>query len=401
MTNSDQKQLWIDSFLVTLFTFAFLGLSYLAFKKLPLNYKMLNPIKETMKDFDYTDLHYSQMEAKRNNLIDTNIVIVNVGHLDRLALSQLIKLVDEAKPKVVGLDLFFEDFRQTKADTLLKESLANCDNLVNAYYLNPSGDHIKNHDFFGDLNEGYGNLFEKGSVSVIRNFAAFTKYEENKYPSFATQIVKIADEKSYKQLAKRNHKKEIINYIGNFDSFITLEGQTMLEQSFNAKTIRDKIVLLGFLGNTLEDQNSLEDFHFTPLNEKISGRAKPDMRGVLIHANILHTILQNDYVNKLSTVFTWLIAFIVGLFMNRLMIKSYMLNYRWFHFFAKVSQLILMILTLFIVFWLYGKCAIKFESLPIFAVVILSVDLLYFYDPIVKILHNRGWIKNSFFLKAH
>ena len=41
----------------------------------------------------------------------------------------------------------------------------------------------------------------------------------------------------------------------------------------------DKVVLLGYMGNKIDDAFDFEDRFFTPLNEQISGRSVPDMNG--------------------------------------------------------------------------------------------------------------------------
>jgi len=56
---------------------------------------------------------------------------------------------------------------------------------------------------------------------------------------------------------------------------------------------------MGFLGSYFGDQ-SWSDKYFTPLNKKVAGRANPDMFGVVVHANIIAMILNEDYVDELA-----------------------------------------------------------------------------------------------------
>ena len=65
--------------------------------------------------------------------------------------------------------------------------------------------------------------------------------------------------------------------------------------------IKDKIVLLGFMGINLNDK-TFEDIFFTPLNERYAGKSFPDMYGVVIQANIISMILNKKYINTMPQV---------------------------------------------------------------------------------------------------
>ena len=62
-----------------------------------------------------------------------------------------------------------------------------------------------------------------------------------------------------------------------------------------------------------EKAYSMKDRYFTPLNEKYSGRSHPDMHGVLVHANIISMIQHADYINEVSEVRLYIIAFLLFL----------------------------------------------------------------------------------------
>ncbi len=60
-------------------------------------------------------------------------------------------------------------------------------------------------------------------------------------------------------------------------------------------TFRDKIVLIGYVGDRI-DIDTGEDKFFTPLNSKYIGKANRDMYGIVVHANIISTILNGHYI---------------------------------------------------------------------------------------------------------
>ena len=134
---------------------------------------------------------------------------------------------------------------------------------------------------------------------------------------------------------QRDNEEEVVNYKGNFEvedvrlkslkkrelgntdierkvSFTALDVQDVFEERFDPSVIKDKIVLIGFLGKQFGDP-AWEDKFFTPLNKKIGGRANPDMFGLVIHANIIASILNQDYVEILQPWQEAAVAFIICL----------------------------------------------------------------------------------------
>ena len=53
------------------------------------------------------------------------------------------------------------------------------------------------------------------------------------------------------------------------------------------------------MGQDFNDR-SWEDKFYTPLNIKYAGRSNPDMFGVVVHANIISMILNEDYIGMQS-----------------------------------------------------------------------------------------------------
>ncbi|RZK50997.1 MAG: CHASE2 domain-containing protein [Pedobacter sp.] len=99
----------------------------------------------------------------------------------------------------------------------------------------------------------------------------------------------------------------------------------------------NKIVLLGYVAIGVND---VEDKHFTPMNEKYTGRALPDMNGVFIHANIISMVQDHDYIHRMPAWLMWSIAFLLCWLHMSLFIKDYLDNHIWFHLLAKIAQII-------------------------------------------------------------
>ncbi|MCI0751067.1 MAG: CHASE2 domain-containing protein, partial [Flammeovirgaceae bacterium] len=124
-----------------------------------------------------------------------------------------------------------------------------------------------------------------------------------------------------KKFIDRDKKEEIINYRGNIvdwhgasnypGRYMVLDADQALDTNqFVPSMIKGKIVMLGFLGADLRD-TSWDDKFFTPLNTKYAGKARPDMYGVVVHANAVSMILNEDYVNEIPLWLQYVLAVIL------------------------------------------------------------------------------------------
>jgi CHASE2 domain-containing sensor protein len=184
---------------------------------------------------------------------------------------------------------------------------------------------------------GFANLITdppavyQEDVKQCRSFVPkYTMYDEDHY-AFAVQMCMQFDSLKTKRFLARNKDEEFINYRGNVEfedirlktvakretattkfpkMFSAIDVEQLFNLEFDSSLFKDKIVILGFLGSSFGDP-SWNDKYFTPLNKKVSGRANPDMFGVIVHANIVAMILNEDYVNALSDWQKYLIAMLL------------------------------------------------------------------------------------------
>lgn len=305
----------IDSLIITVLIFIIMWL----FSIIPYKLIFLDPIAKAAGDFDLNDIVFSKLYNEQS--VDTNIVLVNIGHLSRSDIAKQINIINSFSPKVIGLDVVFAKSEKSKSDTIVAEALNNVRNLVLVGILDnysEKGDYynkyyIPDSNFSKNAVMGYANLPTKygASSKTIRSFRPYSKVKNNIVPAFALRIVEMYDMDSYKILLSRSNDEEVINYRGNIDKFITLDTD-ILYRNYNLNFLKDKIVLLGFLGNSLTEK-TLEDIYFTPLNEVYAGRSYPDMYGVTIHANIISMINNQNYINTVATWISSILAFLVCL----------------------------------------------------------------------------------------
>ena len=75
---------------------------------IPINFYVLNPMKLALKDFDFNDVAYSKLGKDEDLPPDKRITVINIGDLDREGIAVLIEKVNSYKPKVIGLDVYFD-----------------------------------------------------------------------------------------------------------------------------------------------------------------------------------------------------------------------------------------------------------------------------------------------------
>src|SRR5687768_9142268 len=196
-----------------------------------------------------------------------------------------------------------------------------------------------------------------------------------------------------------DQRKTEIRYFGNLQNFKYHTFAEVMHPSFDVSKFRDNIIMLGYMGSSVGAQSKLdEDRFFTPLNPRLSGRSHPDMYGVLIHANILRMVLDDDYIVKLPVWLNIVIAFLLSLMLLPFFIKWYVQKPVWFHLYTVLTQWLLSILFVFFTVWLYTNANIKIESAAVLVSVLLLTDFVMLYDHLVKFLNRRfNWNIKSIF----
>jgi CHASE2 domain-containing sensor protein len=370
-----------DTILATLLVFLLMGMLAL----IPLNTHFLDPIKLALQDFDYNDLAYSKMHKNETTEVDS-ILIVNIGKSDRNEIAALIDKVQERKPKVVGVDVVFNEPKTAEEDSLLISTLSKHKNLVLAYEMRGKKRQNTPHGFLRTkaYTSGYVNFIgEEGGVN--RSFAPFIKNGNQTYPAFSVEVVRLVDPAAYKKLVDRGKKAETINYTRRNEQFLVIDGMDIMT-GMDSTDLRNRIVLLGY---TSDDQNDIEDKKFTPMNEKSFGKSVPDMAGVNVHANIINMVIQGKYINKMPKWLIWGLAFVICWLHMAIFLAYAIERHLWFHLAAKVAQVVSAVLFILIGLNVFFHFDYKVNLVPSFVAIILAVDVLYFYEAICNWLHKK------------
>ena len=125
------------------------------------------------------------------------------------------------------------------------------------------------------------------------------------------------------------------------------------------------------------------------MNDEFAGKVKPDMNGVIVHANIISMVLDGKYIKKMPKWVAWVVAIIIGWIHMSLFIRYYLESHIWFHLVAKLAQLFSVLLFAYLGIFLYDQFRIKLDMKYTLYVIALAVDVIYFYEAFVSWLHRK------------
>jgi CHASE2 domain-containing sensor protein len=414
------KKFWIDCIFATLFVFVTLyGLKKMTELKL---FNAFDPIGQALGDMELADIAFSTI--REDPPADTNIVIVNIGNLSRAGIAQQIINISACKPRVIGLDIIFACDRGIRDsincpeayDTLSNQffamAAAGATNLVMAQKLWQSTkllDSIGDSQIYDSLEhtdenlrqttyEGFVNLEtdaeDQEDLKSCRRFNPVINVKGRQELAFSVKMASLYDSGKVARLLARNKFSEVINYRGNIVDWFhasnyagrypVLDVEQALDTTlFFPAMLKDKIVIMGFLGADLSD-TSWDDKFFTPLNTKYAGKSRPDMYGVVVHANIVSMILAEDYIDELAPWQEYAIAFIL-VFLN-VMLFTYITqrNAVWFDSLSLLIQVIQVVILSYLMVQVIAWSNFKLNLTLTLAAIALVGTCFELYGSVVK-----------------
>lgn len=385
-----------DTILATISVFLVIGFLGL----IPINTSILNPFKTALKDLDFNDISYSVLKKNEGTPIDNRIIIVNIGNADRMGLALMIEKLRAAKPKAIGLDAVFNGPREPEKDSMMRQIVSSTQELIMASRLDwKNKTEPLDVGYFGifTTNNGYVNLIGEDG-GTIRNFSPFEKANGKLYKSFPAAIAEKADKKAFEQLQHRERAFEVIHYSRTIEQYMVLDGEDVLQDNIAPELLKDKIILMGFIN---PDPFNIEDKHYTPLNKQFAGKSTPDMYGIVIHANILSMILDANYIKEIPGWLYWIITILIAWLHVALFMRYYIEEHIWFHLVAKLAQIFFAILSVYTGIVFFDWFNIKIDTKISLIVIILAIDIIYFYEALAVWLHTKFGFHTNFHSKAH
>lgn len=325
------RKFWLDCVLATAFVFlALWGLLSLTQLRI---FNAFDSLGEALSDVELTDYVFSGL--RDDPKVDENIVLVNIGNLSRRGVAQQISIISKYKPRVIGIDSFFDcktglydtvncpQLKDELGNMMLGEAISAAGNVVLVTKLLRRDTTLAEGEFDtlrrsdpsfrdGAMAEGFASLVTNANyqddVKTCRSFNPVMIVSDSSHRAFSVELAYAYDSAKANKLIKRGNFSEVINYRGNvFDiqgttnypqMFYTLDVDDVFNENFVSEMIKDKIVIFGYMGTYLGDPSWADKF-YTPLNKKLAGKANPDMFGAVVHANIISMILNEDYVEQM------------------------------------------------------------------------------------------------------
>jgi CHASE2 domain-containing sensor protein len=229
-------------------------------------FSAFDPLSQALSEFELTDIVFSKIRRDPNP--DSRIVLVNLSRASRRELAQAIRIISAQKPKVIGIDSFFDceggyydtvncpQLLDTLGNLMLSDAIQSAGNVVMVSRLLQSDSMsrvMQNDSLLSTLPEtvfdGNYNVFDSMEYSdpIFTNFAktgfanlptgtgdggAATYQEDVKickslYPrimvngkeelAFSVQMAMMYDSAKTMKFLRRNNEEEVINFRGNID----------------------------------------------------------------------------------------------------------------------------------------------------------------------------------------
>jgi len=389
------------SFLGTIFIFFFLwGIS-----KIGVQFEFLNVFEQVFENFALTDIYY-KVRGKEIKF-DDRVVIVNVGEKSRAEIAMQIDQLNQAGAKVIGIDVFFPDLKaDTVGDQLLAQAIEETENfvLINELKGLDSASNIWSYTTGSNLlfqqhaHEGFANTITEEDASELFNTWKKIKPKQTikdgrVVPCFAAKVAELYDKKAYKEFIDRNNEVENIFFRGNINdpqnivpnAYTVIEHEAVRDGLFEHEAVKDKIVLLGYLGKDINSNNWDEDKFFSPLNKQAVGRSYPDMYGVVVHANIVSMILDRQTIDEMHPALGIILAIILC-YLNVALFVFILKRKRlapWYGGISKGIQLLEVVLLAFLTVLLFGAYLYKADTTLAMLAILVSGDLAEIYMDIL------------------
>ncbi|HSY62624.1 MAG TPA: CHASE2 domain-containing protein [Cytophaga sp.] len=399
------KRLFKESFLVMAWILGFIWV----ISNIPINADVFSPISDTFKDFELTDMYFSHFKESEDE--ENNIVLVNIGVLPREGVAELINVLNEYQPKAIGIDAFFRkpDLANPKQDSALAAAFSKTKNLVLVSELIENAktgkvDTIKysNPVFMQYAQPAFADMIAEGkhSLNTARDCIPKEIFNGDTLLSFPSKLVNIYAPEKLKRYLARNHDIEPINYQGNINVytegstensktvFTALDWYDVLDRKFTPETIKDKIVIMGFMGDEI-GQNNWEDKFCTPLNSQYVGRTAPDMYGVVVHANIVSMILKEKYINDMPDWLNLTLTLLFIFFNIWIFNWLYLNTAEWWDGISMVLSLVGVIMLSVAMVMIFHFYNYTFNIALASVALLLSGNLIELYWGIIKPLYMR------------
>ncbi|WP_421875254.1 CHASE2 domain-containing protein [Marinoscillum sp.] len=405
------RKFLLDTVLCSLFIFGIMGLfSSVTYFKI---FDLFDPIGDMFADFEMSDLVMSKLRDAPPASED--IVVVNIAHANREEIGYMIQILEKYQPSVIGVDVTFASPKPYAEDSVFEQTLAMYDNVVigselrlpvlETEHVNYGFDtlvvpeeRLAQHADFGFVNL-LTNAENQEDVKFCRELVlrARIRNMEEEQLAFAVKLAQYKDPEATQVFLNRGNVIETVNYKGNVigaqstlgTRYFALDIHEVFNEAFTPDLLKDKVVIMCFLGAYIGDLNTRQDLYFTPLNKNYVGKAEPDMFGGVIHANTVSMILEGDYIDSMSQNTGIVLAILTCLVIVFCFKWVYGALPKWYDGITKIVQLVLVIGISILMMVLFNWYNYKAELSLVIIVIALSGDSIEVYHGVVKNLFSK------------
>ncbi len=240
--------------------------------------------------FSISFIRFYNLNKKYNKLqkgIDNHFVFFNIGNGDRLYLIKLIDSISVCNPKVIGIDVFFTEQKDTAQDSILADCIKTSGAVLAARH--DGARFFDVHPMFMRSARKVGYAQSNSGDNFVIEFIPFINSFGVDHYHFAYQIALAYDKKKASDFLSEMESNAAVEV-----EFRRLDDQfrkyDFNDLDFDCSEIQGKIAYLGYLGPTDEDKHFTISRYFHRDRDK-SG---PDMYGSTIVANQVLMILEGE-----------------------------------------------------------------------------------------------------------
>ncbi|HRI79410.1 MAG TPA: CHASE2 domain-containing protein [Cyclobacteriaceae bacterium] len=439
------KKFWFQSIVITVFVFSMLWVANQA-SDLKI-FTAFDSVGQALKDFDLTN--YAFAELRETPEVDDRIVLVNIGRLPRRGLAEQIQAINQYKPRIIAMDILFScegglrdtvncpELIDVMGNLMLSNAIKEAGNVILGSKLLQSRAlaqvdsneadslEISDPEFSDYSKEGFVTLPTDATYQedVKKCNSIFPKWDlkGEEQLAFSVQIAMQYDSVKAKKFLARNKDEELINFRGNMEVlqlrlnslknndtgttkfgtlFYSVDVDDIMRGNVLGELFKDRIVMMGYLGDYLGD-SAWEDKFFTPMNKKLAGRANPDMFGLVVHANAVAMILNEDYVDELSDFQKYSVAFLVCLFTVALFIWIDRKMPMWFDALSVFIQLLEVLLISSFVIYAFAAWSWKLDLTVAIGVSALVGPCYDIFKSVQNEVNQRLAKRREMFLKKY
>ncbi len=223
--------------------------------------------------------------------LDPDIAMVNIGEGDRAEIGRILQAINKYKPAVIAINAIFIGEKDHYQDSVLVEALKAIPNDILIYNVDEKGKEQHSHEKFLQqvTAEGFSRFVSE--FDLVSYMMPVQKIKDSVHELFPLTIVR--EWKPGFQHRLSVNKTVKINYRRQLPALNPLEPEYLYDDSVDSVFLRNKVVLVGYLGPKNEDKC------YTPLRlvkDKNYPKDQPDNYRLVVIANAIRTIL--DYEKK-------------------------------------------------------------------------------------------------------